>query len=167
MLAVLALAVTATAGDKVYKYVDEHGNLNYVDSEDKIPPKYLEHSSEQTPSGNLSIVETPRQQKKAAPPAAGSAQKRAGNKQQPARKTYRTNAQIELYATSWCGYCEKARKYFKQHNLAYTEYDIEQDAAAARRMRQLSNQGGVPVIKIDDRVLTGFSANALDELLLQ
>jgi glutaredoxin-like YruB-family protein len=167
LFALLLFASPGFAGDEIYKYVDEQGNMHFVDSAEKIPPKYRAHTSEHTPSGNLSIVETPQRKKKTANPSARKANSNRNSSGQKARRTYRTNAHIELYVTSWCGYCKKARQYFQQHDLRFTEYDIERDDAAASRMRYISNQSGVPVIKVDDRVLTGFSARALDELLLQ
>ncbi|WP_198147347.1 glutaredoxin family protein [Gilvimarinus polysaccharolyticus] len=31
---------------------------------------------------------------------------------------------VVMYA-SWCGYCKKARRYFRANNIPFTEYDIE------------------------------------------
>ena len=39
---------------------------------------------------------------------------------------------VVLYATEWCGYCKKAREFFKQNNIAYVKYDIEKSAEVAR-----------------------------------
>ena len=29
---------------------------------------------------------------------------------------------VVMYATSWCGYCRKARNYFKKNAIPFTEY---------------------------------------------
>ncbi|MDP3010703.1 MAG: DUF4124 domain-containing protein [Methylococcales bacterium] len=31
--------------------------------------------------------------------------------------------QVKMYATSWCGYCKKARAYFAANNIPYSEYN--------------------------------------------
>lgn len=35
------------------------------------------------------------------------------------------NIKVVMYSASWCGVCKKARKYFKQNNIAFVEYDVE------------------------------------------
>lgn len=70
---------------------------------------------------------------------------------------------IQMYATSWCGYCKKARAYFRNNNIAFTEYDIEKDAQAARRYKAFGGKG-VPVIFINKRRLSGFNAQRFDLL---
>jgi len=32
---------------------------------------------------------------------------------------------VVLYATDWCGYCAKTRKFLAERGIAYTEFDIE------------------------------------------
>lgn len=64
--------------------------------------------------------------------------------------------QVELYATTWCGYCRKARQYFAREGIAYTEYDIEKDASANARHKALGGRG-VPLILVDGRKMSGFS----------
>lgn len=64
--------------------------------------------------------------------------------------------QVELYATSWCGYCRKARQHFAREGIAYIEYDIEKDAAANARHKALGGRG-VPLILVDGRKMNGFS----------
>lgn len=73
-------------------------------------------------------------------------------------KSAPTNLQkpVVLYATSWCGYCRKARAYFKQHGITYIEYDIEKDKAAYQRYKKLGGKG-VPVITIGSETVFGFS----------
>ena len=53
---------------------------------------------------------------------------------------------VVLYTTSWCPYCRKARDYFDQAGIPYTEYDIEKSARAYREYQKISGRG-VPVFK--------------------
>lgn len=70
---------------------------------------------------------------------------------------------VTMYATSWCGYCAKARKYFRENGIPYTEYDIEQDPEA-RRAYDALNGRGVPVILVKDRRLNGFSVDGFERI---
>ncbi|MCH9696853.1 MAG: glutaredoxin family protein [Gammaproteobacteria bacterium] len=70
---------------------------------------------------------------------------------------------VVMYATSWCGYCRKARKYFKANDIAYTEYDIEKDMSAKRRYDAFGGRG-VPVIFAGNRRMNGFSETGFKRL---
>lgn len=63
---------------------------------------------------------------------------------------------VVMYATSWCGYCKKARDYFNKHGIAFQEYDVETDAKAKRKYEQINGKG-VPVIFVGDKRMNGFS----------
>lgn len=72
--------------------------------------------------------------------------------------------QVILYATEWCGYCRKARTFFKENNIAYVEHDIEKSAEAKAQYDQL-NGNGVPLIVINDELFHGFDPSELKEAL--
>jgi mycoredoxin len=75
--------------------------------------------------------------------------------------------QVEMYSTSWCGYCAQARAWMNGHGVAYSDHDVERDPAARARKQELSPGGGVPVFEIDGLVLKGFSAGSLQNALAQ
>ena len=70
---------------------------------------------------------------------------------------------VEMYATTWCGYCKKARRYMAKHGIAYTEYDIEADPAANARHKALGGRG-VPLILVDGRKMNGFSEAGFERI---
>ncbi|HBC55859.1 MAG TPA: glutaredoxin family protein [Gammaproteobacteria bacterium] len=70
---------------------------------------------------------------------------------------------IIMYATDWCGYCKKARKYFKKNNITYTEYDIEKDSKAQKRFKKLGGKG-LPLILIGDKKMSGFNQESFERL---
>ena len=74
----------------------------------------------------------------------------------------RRNVVINMYSTSWCGACARARAYMTQQNIAFTDFDVERDASANARAAQLNPRGSVPTIVVDDEVIIGFSANSLE-----
>ncbi len=73
---------------------------------------------------------------------------------------------VKIYSTTSCHYCQLAKEFFKQHNIAYTEYNVGADAEKRKEMVELSGQLGVPVIHVGDTVLVGFQEKMLSDLLL-
>ena len=75
----------------------------------------------------------------------------------------RTSPKVELYTTSWCPYCDKARDFFRSRGIPFTEYDIEKDNAAAARKNKLDKKRGVPFVVIDGRRMHGWSEAAYEQ----
>ncbi len=73
---------------------------------------------------------------------------------------------IVMYATSWCGYCRKARNYFHANGIQYTEHDIESDDEAKRRFDLLGGKG-VPLILVGGTRMQGFSEARFNSLYSQ
>ena len=74
-------------------------------------------------------------------------------------------AQVIIYTTPTCTYCNAAKMYFKQNNVAYTEKDVTVDQTAQQDMISKSGQMGVPVIEVDGNIVVGFDQARLKELL--
>jgi mycoredoxin len=75
--------------------------------------------------------------------------------------------EVVMFATSWCGYCAAARRFFADNGIKYVEYDIERDPEGTRKFEKKGFKGyGVPVILIDDEVIRGFNEPALRAALL-
>jgi glutaredoxin-like YruB-family protein len=70
---------------------------------------------------------------------------------------------IQMYTTDWCGVCKRAKRYMNQHGIAYTEYDVEKDAARAEEFRLLGGRG-VPLILVGSQVMHGFNQEELEQL---
>ncbi len=56
--------------------------------------------------------------------------------------------QIEIYSTPNCQYCDKAKAWFKEQGLEYTEYDVSIDSERKAEALALTDRMGVPVIRI-------------------
>ena len=72
---------------------------------------------------------------------------------------------VELYVTSWCPYCTKAKAFFDQRGIEYQLYDIERDSAAAQRKQQLDSGRGVPFAVINGTAISGWSQQAYQTAL--
>jgi len=72
---------------------------------------------------------------------------------------------VVIYSTPTCPYCKRAKDYFTQKGIPYTDYNVAEDREKTREMIQKSKQMGVPVIIVDGEVLVGFNQAKLDSLL--
>ncbi len=63
---------------------------------------------------------------------------------------------VTIYSTPTCHFCELAKDFFAEKNIAYTGYDVTKDAAKRAEMIELTGQLGVPVIQIGDELMVGF-----------
>lgn len=72
---------------------------------------------------------------------------------------------VTVYSTTWCGFCHQAKKYFDSIGVKYTDINVEEDPSAAEAMVKKSNQMGVPVIEIGDKVIVGFNRPQVDSAL--
>lgn len=68
-----------------------------------------------------------------------------------------------MYSTSWCGYCKKAKQYFKKNNITFTEYNIEKNAKAKREYKKMGATG-VPVILVGKKRMNGFSQKGFEAI---
>jgi glutaredoxin-like YruB-family protein len=72
---------------------------------------------------------------------------------------------VTIYSTPVCHFCHAAKEFFKEHNVAYTDYDVASDAAKRQEMIEMTGQMGVPVIRIGNDVVIGFDEGKISELL--
>ena len=90
------------------------------------------------------------------------------------RKTHPAGAEpvaagkgVTLYSAVWCGYCRKAKAWLGEHGVAYTDVDIDAPGGTAALAHASGGSTGVPVLVVDGRALTGFSAGAYDAAFKQ
>ncbi len=69
---------------------------------------------------------------------------------------------IEIYTTPTCSYCRRAKEFFREKSLKYTEIDVSEDEKAQKEMFVLSGQAGTPVILVTTKdskeVFIGFNS---------
>ncbi len=60
-------------------------------------------------------------------------------------------AELTVYATSWCGDCTRARRFLDDHHVAYRWIDIDRDREAEELVRNV-NRGNrsVPTLVFPD-----------------
>lgn len=72
---------------------------------------------------------------------------------------------IAIYSTPTCPYCISAKKYFKNNNIDFEDIDVSSNQEKAQEMVEISGQMGVPVIKIDDKILVGFDQAEIEKII--
>lgn len=70
-------------------------------------------------------------------------------------------ANVKVYSTPTCPWCERAKEFLKQKNIAFDNVNVASDTEARNAMFEKSGQLGVPVIEIGDTILVGFDADAI------
>lgn len=135
LLFVLAVSmIPRLATPEIYRWVDENGKVHFSDKPSRA------HSSE--------VVKLRINTYKAV--------------------TYDTSnidvgKSVVMYSASWCGVCKRARRYFEQKGIRFTEYDVETSAKGKAGYRQLGAKG-VPVILVGNRRMNGFSVAGFEAL---
>lgn len=72
--------------------------------------------------------------------------------------------QVVLYGTASCPHCAKARAYLKEHHIAYSDFDLQNNEKAVREFKQLGGTG-VPLLLVGERRITGFHQATVEAAL--
>jgi glutaredoxin 3 len=80
-------------------------------------------------------------------------------------ETTQTTKSITIYSTPTCHFCHQAKDFFTANNIAYTDYNVAEDADKRTEMMNKTGQMGVPVIDIDGDIIIGFNESKVKELL--
>ena len=73
--------------------------------------------------------------------------------------------EVKIYSTPTCHFCHMAKDFFKENNIAYTEYDVVSNLEKRKEMVNLTSQMGVPVIVIDGDWIVGFNKHEIAKKL--
>ncbi|XID93798.1 glutaredoxin family protein [Paenibacillaceae bacterium WGS1546] len=66
---------------------------------------------------------------------------------------------VKIYSIPTCSDCNYAKRHFKEHEIAYTDFNCEEDARYAEEVWNLTGKQVVPTIVIGDKVFVGFAEN--------
>lgn len=72
---------------------------------------------------------------------------------------------ITMYTTPSCTYCTKAKHWFRENGIRFTEHDVSRDPRRADEMVRKSGQQGVPVIDVNGRIIVGFNQPEIEKAL--
>lgn len=139
----MAFAPQWSAAGKLYKWVDEHGNVSYQDS----PPPEGSEFSEENVDGVATGVPTE--------PADPGSQLAAAA----------ANAPIVLYSIADCDGCEMFRNFFSRFGIPFNEKDVEENIATQTELKAKAGRLEVPTVMVGDKIMRGYNRGLLENLL--
>ena len=145
LLAIMILCISGVAisdSYQVYKWVDENGQVHFGDE-----PSEISDVEKVTVEVNVTSYERVTIDPDISDDDVGSGQ----------------SGKVVMYSTSWCGYCKKARQYFRANAIPFTEHDIEKDKSAKKKYDALGGRG-VPLILVGKKRMSGFSESSFNRI---
>jgi len=157
--AFLALALfPARTEAEIYRWVDADGIVHFQD--------YLPPAGEATDGLHVSESRETPSPEGALPEAAAEETALPVEPEPVVEKEEETPpSKVDLYTTSWCPQCEKARRYFRARGVSFTEYDVEKDRKAARRWKRTYRARGVPLAIVNNEKILGYAPSRYDRAL--
>ncbi len=79
--------------------------------------------------------------------------------------------QVIVYSAAWCRDCRQAKRFLEEHQIAYTEIDIERVPGAAEEVMRHVGKRAIPQFVIDGKWVQpyrpglGFLYEEMSELL--
>jgi glutaredoxin-like YruB-family protein len=74
-------------------------------------------------------------------------------------------ADVKIYTTPSCPYCQMAKGFMKEKGVEYQEIDVSQDRQAFGYIVEKTKQMGVPVIEKSNQFVVGFDKPELAKIL--
>ncbi len=76
-------------------------------------------------------------------------------KERERKANARASRKVVMYSATWCGYCRAARNYFRQKNIPFEEYDVENSRKGQDYAK--IDDAGVPIIFVGKKRMLGFT----------
>jgi glutaredoxin len=130
-----ALAVAPAYAAKLYKWVDERGNIYY---QDRPPPEGADRVEEKT------------------------LREGGDDSGSPATAAAAAKSPVTLYMVSKCSSCDAVRVYLKKRKVPFTEINVsEKNVQAQEEMLKKIGQLSVPTITVGSKVMQGYVESLL------
>lgn len=147
-----------SAGAELYRWIDDNGVVTFKDT----PPPATKKGRKVKVYADKDFDVPPPNQPAPVKDSAGNRGKTAAQPAPAARQRF--SGTVEMYVTEWCGYCKQARAYMQRNGIPFAAYDIEKDAAAKQRHKELGGRG-VPLIIIGTNRISGFSPDSFEQAM--
>ncbi len=135
-LLLAGLIATPALAARLYKWVDERGNVSY---QDRPPPEGRGRVEEKNLRDGT-----------------------GGDSGNPAAAEAAARAPVMLYMVPRCNPCDAARLYLKKRGVPFTEINVsEKNPQAQEEMRKKVGQLSVPTITVGGKVMQGYVESLL------
>ena len=136
---VLAVGMQSVNAAKLYKWVDEYGNVTYrdtppTDASGEVEEKYISGGTETNATSE------------AVDAAAQS-------------------APVVLYSTPSCATCGSIRAYFRSRGVPFQDKNVMGDREMQKELKKVSGELSVPTILIGEKVMRGYVQSILEDEL--
>jgi glutaredoxin len=156
-VSIVSIILTATVNAKdIYKWVDENGTVHLQGSQPQHTKQPVTIKRLPTYEDDYRDIQRLEPEYDKGNPSSNNTSTTIETSREP---------EVELYVTSWCPYCKRARDFLRSRGISFTEYDIEKDKNAARRKKRLTKESGVPFAIINGKAVHGFSQVAYERAL--
>jgi glutaredoxin 3 len=66
-------------------------------------------------------------------------------------------ARVQMYTTTWCGYCVRAKALLESRGIEYDEINLDDNAHFRQKLLDLTGGWTVPQILIDGKPIGGYT----------
>jgi glutaredoxin 3 len=66
-------------------------------------------------------------------------------------------ARVQMYTTTWCGYCVRAKALLESRGIEYDEINLDDNAHFRQKLLDLTGGWTVPQILIDCKPIGGYT----------
>lgn len=73
--------------------------------------------------------------------------------------------EVKIYSTPSCHFCHLVKDYLNEKDVAFTDYNVAEDAEKRQEMMEKTGQMAVPVIDIEGEIIIGFRQDEINRLL--
>jgi glutaredoxin 3 len=72
---------------------------------------------------------------------------------------------VVLFSSPACVWCVRAKEYLRKNKIRFNIIDVSKDKKAAEDCKRHTGNGGVPVVLIGSRWISGFNQKEIDKEL--
>ena len=161
LIQILAFTISSA---EIYKWVDEKGVTHYSDSPTEDIPGHTATENDEIQAADPTPADTPPAPDETKNGTLNSDFFNILDETQEEEVAVNTPT-VEIYETSWCPYCKKAKDFFRSRGIDFVTFDIEKDQQAAARMRTFTSRRAVPFVVINGQGISGYSVAAYEKAL--
>jgi glutaredoxin len=162
------------------RYIDEAGNINFVEKLSEVPEKYRDQIVAPPPppysnqkeyrAWKKMQVRIAKEQAKRIEMERRAELKRstqrggkAGNQSSDATEIFKQVENVEVFVSPTCRDCQKLEAFLKQNKIKYKKLDIVKSQQAFEKFDLLAAGSALPVTKIGNKVISGLALEAILE----
>ena len=136
-----------------FQYLDDRGAVRFVERMEDVPPAWRDR---------VGFVELDRPPPMARVPVPLARDTYAGGRRSTGPGG--SAPKVVLYYADWCPWCKKAKAHLRKRGVDFVLRDVDEPEALDELIEK-TGQSSIPVIDVNGKILKGFNAGDLDQLL--